>query len=315
MKPLIIVCDGMSQGIFHSLQSIPEFEVFPEPLLTQNQLKELLPKASALVIRSSTQVDTNYLDMAPALKYIIRAGAGTDNINKKACQQKNIKVSNTPGANNNSAAEHAIALMLTVLRKTAFADYTMKNSGWDKSKFIGNELSNKKIGIIGLGQIGKIVAKRLQGFEPDIQYYDPFCTSINLPKCTKVENLEEIFETCDIITIHTPLLNETKGLVSEQLLNKMQPHAILINASRGGIVDEEALYDLLRNNQIRGAGVDVFSSEPLPSDNKLRELKNIVLTPHIGASTEEAQLRVGEMAVHQLKEFFLQDNLLNEVRI
>lgn len=314
MKPLIVVCDGMDKTIFENLQSIKEFEVHPKAKLTQDEIKELLPKASALVIRSATSVGPEYLELAPNLKYVIRAGAGTDNIDKVACQERGVKVSNTPGANNNSAAEHAIALMMTVLRKTAYANTTMKNGGWDKSKFTGLELANKKVGIVGFGQIGKIVAKRLAGFEPDVLFYDPFCEKSEMSYCRKAESLEEIFSTCDIITLHTPLMEQTKNLVSTELLSKMQPHSILVNASRGGIVDEEALYSTLKEGKILGVGFDVFATEPLPEDSKLRELENIVLTPHLGAATEEAQLRVGEMAVHQLKEYLINNNLLNEVR-
>ncbi len=304
----------MDKSVFETLQSVQEFDVHPERKLTQDQIQELLPKASALVIRSSTEVKDKYLELAPELKYVIRAGAGTDNIDKVACGKKDVKVSNTPGANNNSAAEHAIALMLTVLRKTAFANATMKSGGWDKSKYTGTELANKKVGIVGFGQIGKIVAKRLQGFEPEILFYDPFCESTDIPNCTKANSVDEIFETCDIITIHTPLMDETRNMVNKDLLSKMKPTAILVNAARGGIVDEEALYETLKEEKIRGAGFDVFATEPLPEDSNLRSLPSLVLTPHLGASTEEAQLRVGQMAVDQLKEFFLNDNLLNEVK-
>tara|TARA_Y100000296_G_scaffold84841_1_gene119253 strand:+ start:1338 stop:2285 length:948 start_codon:yes stop_codon:yes gene_type:complete len=314
VKPFIVVCDGMDESVFKTLQDVTEFEVHPERKLNQDQIKELLPKASALVIRSATSVKSDYLELAPNLKYVIRAGAGTDNIDKVACGERGVKVSNTPGANNNSAAEHAIALMLTVLRKTAFANSTMKNGGWDKSKFTGLELSDKKIGILGFGQIGKIVAKRLQGFDPEILFYDPFCESSDIPNCTKAKNLEEIFETCDVITIHTPLMPETKNMVNKELLSKMKSSAIIVNAARGGIVDEDALYEILNEGIIRGAGFDVFATEPLPEDSNLRSLPNLVLTPHLGAATEEAQLRVGVMAVEQLKEFFLNNNLLNEVK-
>ncbi len=314
MKPFIVVCDGMDKSIFETLQAVSEFDVHPEAKLNQDQVKELLPKASALVIRSSTTVKEEYLNLAPNLKYVIRAGAGTDNIDKLECQNRDVRVSNTPGANNNSAAEHAIALMMTVLRKTAVANATMKNGGWDKSKFTGNELANKKVGIVGFGQIGKIVAKRLAGFDPEVLFFDPSCESSDMSYCKKADSIEQIFSECDIITIHTPLMDATRGLISKDLLSKMQPHAILVNAARGGIADEDAVYETLKAGKIRGAGFDVFATEPLEKDSKLRELDNIVLTPHLGAATEEAQLRVGQMAVDQLKEFFINNNLLNEVR-
>ncbi len=314
MKPFILVCDGMDKEIFKSLQGVTDFDVHPEAKNSQDTISELLPKASALVIRSATTVTPDLLEKAPNLKLVIRAGEGTDNIDKKACEAKGVKVANTPGANNNSAAEHAIALMMTVLRNTAAANQTMKNGGWDKSKYTGLELSNKKVGIVGFGRIGQIVAKRLQGFEPEILFFDPFIEKSDLPNTTKANTLEEIFSTCDVITLHTPLMEKTKGMVNEALLSQMKPQSILVNASRGGIVDEVALEKILSEGKIRGAGFDVFATEPLEENSSLRKLDNLTLTPHLGASTAEAQVRVGEMAVNQLKEFFLNNNLLNEVR-
>lgn len=314
MKPFIVVCDGMDKEVFSTLTSNTEFDVHPEPKNSQDTIKELLPKAHALIIRSATKVTAETLELASNLKLVIRAGEGTDNIDKKACEAKGVKVANTPGANNNSAAEHAIALMMTVLRKTAAADKTMKSGGWDKSKYTGVELSEKKIGIVGFGRIGQIVAKRLQGFEPKVLFFDPFIEKSELPYVTKATDLKELFSSCDIVTLHTPLMEKTKGLVNSELLNAMPSHSILVNASRGGIVDEEALLQVLKEGKIRAAGFDVFATEPLAEDSPLRQLENIVLTPHLGASTEEAQLRVGEMAVHQINEFFLNQNLLNEVK-
>tara|TARA_R110002072_G_scaffold534_5_gene3779 strand:- start:34511 stop:35458 length:948 start_codon:yes stop_codon:yes gene_type:complete len=314
MSTFIVVSDGMDKEIFKQLQGVENFEVFPEAKISQEKLQELLPKIEGLVIRSATTVTADLLEKAPNLKYVIRAGEGTDNIDKKSCEQKGVKVSNTPGANNNSAAEHAIALMMTTLRKTAWAHNTMANGGWDKSKYTGVELADKKVGIVGFGRIGQIVAKRLAGFDPKVKFYDPFIEKSDLPYATKAKDLNEIFETCDVISIHTPLMDATKGLVNKELLSKIQPHAILVNAARGGIVDEQALHDCLKNKSFRAAGFDVFATEPLEENSPLRKLDNIVLTPHLGASTEEAQVRVGEMAVHQMKEFFINNNLLNEVK-
>ena len=314
-KPFIVTADGVDKNLFQQLSAIDEFEVHPESKVTQDNLKDLLPRIHGLVIRSATTVNEQLLENAPNLKYVIRAGEGTDNIDKKLCQQKGVKVSNTPGANNNSAAEHAIALMMTVLRKTAAAHSTMKNGGWDKNKFTGNELSNKTIGIVGFGRIGQIVAKRLSGFEPKIKFFDPFVETSEMNYCHKAKDLQEIFSICDIITLHTPLTDETRGLVGEELLALMKEDAILINCARGGIVDEVALTHTLKNKKIRGAGFDVFAVEPLDKNSPLRILDNLVMTPHLGAATDEAQYRVGEMVIHQLKEFFLNENLLNEVRV
>ena len=314
MKPFILVCDGMDKEVFQSLQDISEFEVHPEAKNSQEIIAELLPKASALVIRSATKVTADTLEKAPNLKLVIRAGEGTDNIDKKLCEAKGVKVENTPGANNNSAAEHAIALMLTALRHTHNANATMKSGGWDKSKYTGLELSNKKIGIVGFGRIGQIVAKRLQGFEPEVLFFDPFLEKSDIPYAKKATDLKEIFSTCDVITLHTPLVDKTRGMINTELLSLMKPKSILVNASRGGIVDEDALATVLKENKIYAAGFDVFATEPLEIQSPLRKLENLVLTPHLGAGTQEAQQRVGQMSVNQLKEFFIGGKVVNEVR-
>ncbi|MBT3983737.1 MAG: hydroxyacid dehydrogenase [Bacteriovoracaceae bacterium] len=315
MKPFIIVCDGMDKTIFQELLNQDSFEVFPEPKLSQDKIKELMPKASALVIRSATKVSKELVDMAPNLKYVIRAGEGTDNIDKAYCQEKGVSVSNTPGANANSAAEHAVALMMSLLRKTSFADASMKRGEWNKSAFTGMELADKTVGFVGFGNIGKIVAKRISGFDPKVLFFDPYCEETDIPYAKKVKNLETIFSDSDIITVHTPLVEATKNLINSKLLNLMKPTSILVNAARGGIIDEADLYQHLSDGKIRGAALDVFKEEPLAENDQLKNLRNIILTPHLGASTEEAQVRVGEMAVNQLREFFNNNNLTNEVRV
>lgn len=314
MNPFIVVSDGFDKNLFSSLVENKNFTVHPEAKISQEKLTELLPKIEGLVIRSATTVNADLLEKAPNLKYVIRAGEGTDNIDKALCQTKGVKVSNTPGANNNSAAEHAIALMLTVLRNTAFAHQSMAENRWDKSLYTGVELSNKRIGIIGFGRIGQIVAKRLSGFEPEVIFYDPFLESTDISYAKKENDLKKIFSECDIISIHVPLLDTTKNLISSELLDSMKSDAILINAARGKIVDEKALYKTLSEKKIAGAGFDVFATEPLEEDSPLRKLDNIVLTPHLGASTKEAQVRVGQMVINQLEEFFVNNNLLNEVK-
>lgn len=314
MKPFLLVADGFDKELFQKLCTNTQFDVHPEPKVSQEKLRELLPKVSGLVIRSATTVTPELLELASNLKLVIRAGEGTDNIDKVACQARGVKVANTPGANNNSAAEHAIALMMTCLRKTAEAHVSMKAGKWDKASFTGLELSNKTIGIVGFGRIGQIVAKRLAGFEPKVLFFDPTVESTDLPYATKAKNLEELFLASDIITLHTPLLPQTKNMIGAELFKRMKKNAILVNAARGGIVDEAALSEALKAGQLRAAGFDVFAEEPLNEKSALRELPNFIMTPHLGASTEEAQVRVGEMVLHQLEEFFLNNNLLNEVK-
>lgn len=313
MKPFIVVPDGFDKSLFDELKTSTELNVHPSSKVSQDELKTLLPKVEGLIIRSATTVNKELLDLAPNLKIVIRAGEGTDNIDKALCAERGVKVANTPGANNNSAAEHAIALMMSCLRNTPFADKTMHEGKWEKNALTGLELWKKKVGIVGFGRIGQIVAKRISGFEPEIFYFDPHAHS-EVPGAKRIEDLKEIFSKCDIITIHTPLLPQTKGMITRDLMNLMKKDAILINAARGGIVDEEALYDILKEKKIRCAGFDVFAVEPLPSNSKLTELPNLIMSPHVGASTEEAQFRVGEMAVFQIKEFFVNKILLNEVK-
>lgn len=313
-KPFIVFSDGSDKSVFDEISKNPNLEVYNKPKMSQDELKTLLPKVNGLVIRSATKVNKELIDAAPNLKYVVRAGEGTDNIDKVYAKEKEIKVSNTPGANNNSAAEHAVALMLTVLRKTAQADASMKKGEWNKDAFTGNELTNKTVGIMGFGRIGQIVAKRISGFEPKVLFFDPLVHQSQVNWATKVNTLEELFSQSDIVTIHTPLIDATKGVVNGNLLSKMKPDAILINCARGKIVNENDLYETLKAKKIKGAGFDVFATEPLEADSKLKTLDNIVLTPHLGGSTEEAQFRVGEMAAHQIVEFFTNNNLLNEVK-
>ncbi len=312
-KPFIVVPDGFDKELFNNLKNIKEFEVHPESKVSQDKLKELLPRVNGLIIRSATTITPELVDLAPNLKYVIRAGEGTDNIDKKYCNKKGVKVSNTPGANSNSAAEHAIALMFSVLRKTAWAGDSMKRGEWDKNSFSGNEVANKTIGFLGFGRIGQIVARRLSGFEPKVLFFDPVINSTDIPYAKKVNDIKEIFTKSDIITLHLPKIDSTKNLIKKELLSLMKPSSIFINAARGGIVNEADLYEILSAKKILGAGLDVFATEPLEKDSKLRTLPNVVLTPHLGASTDEAQLRVGEIAIEELKEFFNNGKLLNEV--
>ncbi len=314
-KPYILVCDGMDKNVFADLKNDSNFEVFPEPKNSQEVIAEEKKKASALIIRSATKTTKEFLADCPNVKYIIRAGEGTDNIDKAYCEEVGIKVSNTPGANNNSAAEHAVALAMTLLRKTAWANESMQTGTWDKASFTGNELWNKKIGVVGFGRIGQLFARRISGFEPEITYFDPFIAEHNIPydNIKRTENLEELFKNSDVISVHVPLNDHTRNLVNATLLSKMKKGAVLINAARGGIVNEVDLVTTLKEGNI-SAALDVFSTEPLKEKTELHGLSNLILTPHLGGSTEEAQVRVGEMAVNQIREFFNNNTLLNEVK-
>ena len=224
-KPFIVISDGFDSKIFTDLQEDPCLDVFPEKKISRDQLIGMGDKVNGLIIRSATTADQDLINCLPNLKYIIRAGEGTDNIDKKYCADRGIKVSNTPGANANSAAEHAISLMMTLLRKTHNAHASMSSGKWEKNLFAGNELWKKTVGFVGFGRIGKIVAKRISGFEPSISFYDPYIEESLEPNMMKV-SIEEIFQNCDIISVHTPLMDSTKNLVDSKLISLMKKNAI-----------------------------------------------------------------------------------------
>lgn len=313
MRPFIVVSDGFDAQLFEKLKNDNRLDVHPKSKLSADELNQILPKIQGLIIRSATTVNAEFLEKATSLKLVIRAGEGTDNIDKKLCAQKGVKVANTPGANGNSAAEHAIALMFALLRKTSYAHSSMLAGKWEKSKFQGQELSDKTVGIVGFGRIGQLVAKRLMGFSPKVLFSDPFVEKSDLSYASKA-SVEDIFRQADIISLHTPLMDATRKMVNKELLNLMKPTAFLVNASRGEVVHQDDLIEHLKNKKIAGAGLDVFEQEPLDKDSPLLTLDNVVLTPHLGASTDEAQIRVGLMAVEQIQEFFINHKLLNEVK-
>src|SRR3989339_917047 len=194
MKPFIVVSDGFDKNLFNALTSSQDLQVHPKSKITKEELEKLLPQINGLVIRSATTVTSELLEKAPHLKLVIRAGEGTDNIDKVACQKKGVKVANTPGSNSNSAAEHTIALMMTVLRKTAFAHASTKAGKWEKELFGGNELWKKTVGFVGFGKIAQIVAKRISGFEPKVLFYDPVTEISELSYARKVDSLDELFK-------------------------------------------------------------------------------------------------------------------------
>lgn len=309
----IVIADGIDAEAYEALKENKFFSVSEKKLEAAEMLQEM-QNAEALVIRSRTQVNQELLASAPKLKYVIRAGVGTDNIDKKLCAERGIKVSNTPGGNNNSAAEHAIALMFTLLRKTAWAHASTTQGKWEKPLFAGNELTGKTLGIVGFGNIGQLVARRLQGFEPRVLFYDPFVKESELSYAHKRENLEDLFAESDVVSIHLPLLEATRNIINQELLEKLSPHALLVNCARGGIVDETALYHALKNKTLAAAAFDVFAQEPFSSELPLLQLDNFIATPHIGASTAEAQKRVGALVLQALESFFLEDNHLFEVQ-
>ena len=261
--------------------------------------------ADVILIRTATHADKKFIDRHPKLKYILRVGVGLDNINIDVCRERGIVVLNSAGANANAVAEFTIGLMLSLLRKIPAADAHVRSKQWDRYAFTTADLKGKTIGLIGFGAIPKLVAKKLQGWDVSILSFDPFLTKEQIeifPNVKKVNELHELLQKSFVVSIHVPLVKETKNLIGEQELKLLNKGTILINTSRGGIVDEEALITKLKTKSI-SAALDVFSNEPFYDDKKLAEflkLGNGLLTPHIAAMTEEAH---EAMAVEVVKRF------------
>lgn len=309
-KKSVLITDGFDADLFQQLKTQGQFELQDTPKLELKQIHQLLPKAHALVVRSKTLVNAElFSQVSPSLQLqlVIRAGAGLDNIDIDFCKSKNIAVFNTPGANGISAGELAIGLLFSTLRQSAKADQLMQSGVWEKNKFTGYELTGKKVGILGFGKIGSMVSKQLSGFDIQQFYYDPALPSnFQSPAyATRLHSLKELFGTCNIVSIHTPLMKETHHLVNYDLLSLMPRPSFLVNAARGEILNTNDLLRALDEKVLTGAGLDVYEKEPLEKNSPLLGRDNLVLTPHIGASTHEAQHRVGLAVIDILKEQLL----------
>lgn len=301
-KSLVVVCDGMQSKLFDQLKTFSNLTVADKSTHSRDEIINFGSEVSALVVRSATKVDQVLMDQLPNLKLVIRAGEGMDNIDIPYAISKNITATNTPGANGNAAAELALSMMMSLLRHIPFVHQSMQQGKWDKKSFVGNELTNKKIGILGFGKIGQTLAKRLQGFEVEIFYFDPI---VNLGSLyNRCSTIEEVMKNSDIVSLHLPLIPETKNLINYSFLSKMKKTALLVNCARGGIIVEADLVRALNEGLIAGAGLDVFETEPLPENSPLRNCPKLLLSPHLGASTQEAEYRVGEMVLAILKDSF-----------
>ncbi|AMM54711.1 D-2-hydroxyacid dehydrogenase [Pyrococcus kukulkanii] len=269
-------------------------EVIYEEYPDEEKLLELVKDVDAIIVRSKPKVTRRVIENAPKLKVIARAGVGLDNIDVEAAKEKGIEVVNAPGASSRSVAELAIGLIFAVARKIAYADRRMREGVWAKKECMGIELEGKTIGIVGFGRIGYQVAKIARALGMNILLYDIYPNEERAKEVGgKFVDLETLLKESDIVTLHVPLLDSTYHLINEERLKLMKKNAILINAARGAVVDTKALVKALQEGWIAGAGLDVYEEEPLPKDHPLIKLDNVVLTPHIGASTYEAQERAG----------------------
>ena len=292
----VLAADGIAGEGIEILKK--NFNVEVRDKISHDELLEIIPQFDALIVRSASKVTEDVLNRAEKLKIIGRAGVGVDNIDVKAATEKGIIVINSPDGNTIAATEHTFAMMLAVSRNIPQANATMHNGEWDRKKFLGVELRNKILGVIGLGRIGAGVAKRAQSFEMKVIAYDPFVSHDRAESLgVKLVELHELFKTADFITVHMPLTKKTENMISLAEMKLMKPTVRLINCARGGIINENDLAVALREKIIAGAAIDVFTSEPL-ENSPLQTLPNIILTPHLGASTIEAQIGVSVDVAH-----------------
>ncbi len=283
--------------------------------MTPDELKKEIKKYDGLVIRSATKVTADVIAAADNLKVVGRAGSGLDNVDKAAASKKGIVVMNTPGGNTVTTAEHALSMMMSLARNIPQATASLKAGKWEKKKFGGVELFKKTLGVIGMGAIGSQVAKRAIGLGMTVLGYDPFLSKERAEELgVEVATLDKIYKNSDFITIHSPLTDETRGLINARTIKKMKDGVRIINCARGGIVDEKALYSALKSGKVAGAALDVFEKEP-PENNPLLEMDNFICTPHLGASTTEAQVNVAVAVAEQIVDYLVNGIARNAVNV
>jgi D-3-phosphoglycerate dehydrogenase len=301
-KPKILVADPLPDGSLEKLRQQANVEVAYK--LSKEMLQERIGEFHGLVVRSETKVTGDILEHARNLQVIARAGVGVDNIDVEAATRKGIVVLNSPEGNTLAAAEHTMALMLALARKIPHAHHSLRSGEWTRSRFVGVELYGKTLGVIGLGRIGREVASRAKAFGMKVLGHDPFVNETYAAEIgVLLLPLEEILQKADFLTLHVPLNTQTQNFINKERLTLMHPGSYLINCARGGLVDEDALFDALSNGRLAGAALDVFVEEP-PKHSRLLQLDNVVLTPHLGASTQEAQQRVALDVVEQMLDIF-----------
>jgi D-3-phosphoglycerate dehydrogenase / 2-oxoglutarate reductase len=295
----IIICDKTEKEYIEQMRAAGltvdvRDDITPEQLMTE------LPNYDGMVVRSRTKVRKDLIDVCPNLKVIVRGGAGLDTIDHEYAKTKGIAVMNTPLANSKSVAELAIGYMLMLARSLYAASATMKAEKWEKKAFTGDEIGGKTLGLIGIGNIGKETAKRAIAMDMTVVAYDPYVKETEAG--IKLVSLDELLAQADYISLHLPKTKESTGMIGAEQFAKMKNGVRIINCARGGIVNEDALYEALTSGKVAGAALDVFNEEP-PTDWKLAKLDNVIASPHIGAATKEAQARVGAEVAEKLIAF------------
>jgi D-3-phosphoglycerate dehydrogenase len=305
----VLITDNLSATGLQILESNPEIEIV---MGSPANVREELMDVDGIIIRGGTKLTAEVLTGQPRLKVVVRAGVGVDNVDLETATREGIVVMNTPTGNTTSTAEHAFAMMISLARNIPQAVGAMRAGSWDKKKFTGTQLAGKTLAIIGLGRIGFTLAKRAIAFEMNVVGYDPFLSEERAREygISLHRDVDEIIDKCDFLSVHTPLTKETRGLINAERLAKMRPGARVINCARGGIVDEADIAVAVANGVIAGAALDVYNQEPPPADSTLRSIDKIITTPHLGASTEEAQESVAIEAAEIIQAFLVN----NEVR-
>ena len=297
----VLITDDLSSQALERLQAAEDtsFSMVCRP--SPEKLREIVPTYDAIIIRSSVRVDADLLSVASQLRVVGRAGMGLDNVDIDAASLRGVIVMNTPGANTIATAEHALALLLALCRCVPRADASVRSGEWTRGQFTGVQLYGKTLGIVGLGRIGAQVARRAKAFGMTVVAHDPYISDeVARDLNVTLVDLSELLAHSDFITLHTALTPETRGMINAQSITHMMPGVRVVNCARGGLVDEAALVDALRSGHIAGAALDVFADEPLSPGSPLRAMPNVVLTPHIAASTVEAQRDVGTQTVDQV---------------
>lgn len=312
----VLVSDELAVQGLEILEKEPELHVEHRPGLEAGELLERIADAEGLVVRSATKVTAEVLRAAPRLRVIGRAGIGVDNVDVTAATERGIAVLNTPEGNNVTTAEHAIALLVSLARHIPQADASMKAGRWEKGRFTGTELYNRTLGVVGIGNIGRIVAQRARGLGMKVIACDPHISADAAAKLdVELVDMDELCARADAISVHVPKTSETTGLLGRAEFAKARRGVLVVNAARGGIIDEQALLEALGDGRVGGAGLDVFTEEPPRADHPLVKHPRVVCTPHLGASTEQAQVNVAVAVAEQVRDFLLHDVVRNAVNL
>ena len=301
----LLICDTLNSKVLEELQSLGECTDISSSESKDQDLALEITDAEIVVIRSSTQLTKQIIEKGEKLKIIARCGVGVDNIDVEYAKSKNIKVTNSPSANLISVVELTVALIINAARKINLSDSHLKDGKWDRKEFVGMELYGKQLGIVGYGKAGRLVSEIMQSFGMSIAFYDPYVKDWDGPE--KSLELDELLSTSDVISIHVIKNKETENLISKEKLDLLKESAILINTSRGGVVDEDYLIELIRLKKLFGAGLDVYSQEPPKNIDNFADI-NLITTPHIGASTNEAQLKAGLDTVENIQKLLAGDD-------